>query len=339
VSARTGSNRYLVLHLPFLPAILNAFPNAQVQIGKAQTTNAMNQFFQSIPVADRVDATSRVTFLVDSRWRLSEYAALAASLSLTLQVGVEIDVGIHRSGVRHVSDLPDVLAGFVGNPVLRFGGMLGYDGHVPSAPGPPGLEETAARAAFRNVTATYQSFVDVLRSQFTMLVRNDLVFNSGGTATYPLWTTGPVNDVAAGGGILRPGTYPSMFIPDLLPAIFIAAPVLNHYDTVEIPFVTATSGSLLHGNQGLELCGGGWAADYVYPSGVQDVPIEAGPGNENLVPNQGLVMAPSMPVFGPGDWVFTYPHESDVIFDFEKILLIRGGRLQPTQWNAYPRRY
>jgi D-serine deaminase-like pyridoxal phosphate-dependent protein len=340
ISTRTGSNRFLVLHLPLLPALLAAFPTADVLVGKVLPTNAIHQFFQSVGPADRASVVARVKFLVDSRWRLEELATLATDLGVTLQVGTEIDVGIHRSGVRHVADYAAVLAGFVANASrIRFAGILGYDGHVTAAPGPPGLESTAARAAFRSVIATYQSFVDVVQRDFAMLWRDDLVLNSGGTETYSLHHVAPVNDVAAGGGMLRPGAYSSMFIPDLLPAIFLATPVLQRFDTVDIPFVSGPSSSLLRDNAGIEMFGGGWAAQYVWPASVQDVPIEAGPQNENLVPNQSLVMVPRTQALGPGDWVWLYPHQADAIFQFESILLVRGGRLQTSSWRAYPRRY
>jgi D-serine deaminase-like pyridoxal phosphate-dependent protein len=281
-----------------------------------------------------------VSFLVDSRARLEELVALAASLSLPLQVGVEIDVGLHRGGVRRPSDLPAVLAGFVANAAsIRFVGMLGYDGHIPFAPVAPGLEQPALRAAYRAVAATYQAFVDVLKSDFPSLWREDLVRNSGGSATYPLHHDGVVNDVAAGGGMLRPASYPDYLISALKPAVFIAAPVIAHFDTVELPFVARTGASLLDGQQSVTICGGGWAAVFVWPVGVNLAPLVSDPENENLVPNAALLVAPGSPIIKPGDWIFQHPRLADAIFQFENILLVRGGRLQPEHWRAYPRRY
>ncbi len=342
VSNRTNSSRFLVLHLPFLPALLTKFPNAQILIGKPQPTAAVQTFFQSIPPPAWPDAVARVRFLVDSVDRLNDLMALATTMKLPqpLQVGVEVDVGLHRGGVRSTDLLPAVLSIFATNtPKLTFAGMLGYDGHVVGAPASPGNEEAEARAAFKLATSTYQSFVDVLTSQFASLVRDDLIFNSGGSETFPLYTSGPVNDVAAGGGLLRPNSYTNTFIASLTPALFLTTPVLAHFDKLELPFINPLVSSLTDGAQGFTIYGGGWAAVFVYPPNVALAPFVSDTENENLVPNQAWMYAPPSPALGPGDWIFQQPRKADAIFQFENIMLVRGGRLQTNVWKAYPRRY
>src|SRR5262245_23534089 len=188
LSTRTGSNRVMVLHLPFLPVILGGLPMAQVLVGKPQPTAAVNQFFQAFPPGQWPALAQRVVFLADTEKRADDLAMLASTLGVTLQAGVEIDVGLHRGGVRKPSGLPAVLAKFAANPqLLSFGGMLGYDAQVANAPAAPGLEEQTAREQWKTATATYREFVDVLETQFPMLVRDDLIFNSGGSATYPIY--------------------------------------------------------------------------------------------------------------------------------------------------------
>ena len=341
ISNRTGVQRFLLLHLPFLPALLAQFPMAQVLVGKNQPINAVTTFFDSLPDAPtRADAASRVTFLVDGPTRLSELVALAGMLQLTLQVGVEIDVGLHRGGVRHPSDLPPVLQGFVQNSgSVRFMGMLGYDGHIIGSPIAPGMEEQGVRAAYKSVEGVFSDALGILQSQFGSLWRSDLIFNSGGSNTYPLHHGGVVNDVAAGGGNLRPNNYSNMFIPLLQPALFIAAPVIQQFNAVEIPFVNDVGQSFEDGNQSLALYGGGWAAVFVYPRNLSLAPLVNDPENMNLVPNQTLIVAPGDITISPGDWVFQQPRVADAIFQFQDILLVRGGRLQGNVWQAYPRRY
>lgn len=340
IRRRTGSDRFLLLHLPFLPALLEAIPTADVLVGKVQPTAAVSRFFDEIPKAARAAAASRVRFLVDGRARLDELAALAARLSLTLQAGVEIDVGLHRGGVRRPGDLPAVLDGFMAHAAsIRFAGMLGYDGHIPFAPVAPGTEKGALHAAYRAMASAYQSFVDVLESRYAALRRGDLVLNSGGSATYPLHHGGVVNDVAAGGGMLRPASYPDYVIGALQPAVFIAAPVITHYDSVELPFIARVGASLFDGQQAIAIYGGGWPAVFVWPTGVSLAPLVSDPEGWNLVPNQTLLTAPASPPIQPGDWVFQLPRLADAIFQFEEILLVRGGRLQPDRFKAYPRRY
>jgi D-serine deaminase-like pyridoxal phosphate-dependent protein len=330
VSARTGSDRFLVLHLPFLPTILGAFPTAHVLVGKPQPIAAVVKFLQAVSPAD----AQRVAFLADTPQRATELA----QLGLPLQVGVEIDVGLHRGGVPAPASLGDVLAVIAAGPVT-FAGMLGYDGHVANAPAAPGLEEYTARQQWKTATARYQAFVDAGSTQFPSLWRDDLIFNSGSTATYPLYTSGPVNDVAAGGGMLRPASYPSTFLGALAPASFIAAPVLAHYDSVDLPLIKNVSKTVWDDQQMFTIYGGGWAAEFAWPPGIDLAPLVNDPENENLVPNQTWLVGPKSPPILPDDWIFQHPRVADAIFQFEEILLVRDGRLQPTTWKAFPRRY
>ncbi len=341
VQAQTGTRKFMVLHLPFLPPILDAFPDAEVLVGKAQPTDAVARFFDAIPGAARPAAASRVQFIADSRSRLDELTALAQALGLTLDVTVEIDVGLRRSGVPEPAELPNVLAGFAEGPgAVRFTGFLGYDGHVAHAPAVGVSALKAVTDAWRKATALYQTFVDILRTQFPQLMRDDLVFNSGGSASYPMYQSGPVNDVAIGGGVVRPAAYPDVFCGALLPAIFIATPVLAHYAVGRLPFLSAEFGAwVLRNKQALTIYGGGWAANFVSPEGLELAPLVSDPENQNLVPNQTLLTAPDHVTLGPGDWVFQHPKQSDALFQFEEILLVRGGRLQEERWRAFPRRY
>lgn len=217
VQERTGSNKFMVLHLPFLPAILEAFPDADVLIGKAQPTPAVESLFEGLSTEAWPSVASRVQFIADSRTRLDELAGLARRLRLTLRVSVQIDVGLRRSGVTEPEQLPEVLAGFLANSErVRFAGFLGYDGHVAHVPVLWGSVLDAVWAAWEQATARFEAFVEVLRSQFPELVRSDLVFNSGGSASYPMYQSGPVNDVAIGGGVLRPAAYPDVFCGEMV---------------------------------------------------------------------------------------------------------------------------
>jgi D-serine deaminase-like pyridoxal phosphate-dependent protein len=341
VQGQTGSRKFMVLHLPFLSPILDAFPDADVLIGKAQPTAAVERFFDEMPDAGLPSAASRVQFIADGRTRLDELAALARHLGLTLNVTVEIDVGLRRSGVPEPGMLPDVLAGFGESPdAVRFTGFLGYDGHVAHAPALGVSPLQAVNNAWEQSTALFESYIDILRVQFPELMRDDLVFNSGGSASYPMYQSGPVNDVAIGGGVVRPAAYPDVFCGVLLPAIFIATPVLAQYPLAGLPFVSAEFGArILRYKQGITIYGGGWAANFVSPLGLEPAPLVSDPENQNLVPNQSLLTAPQHVTLAPGDWVFMHPKQSDALFQFEEILLVRGGRLQEDRWGAFPRRY
>jgi len=338
VQQKSGSQKFMVLHLPFLPGVLGKFPNADVLVGKSHLVTAIGSFFQSQPPSSWAQIASQVTFIADGLDRLQKLAMLADTLRVTLKLAIEIDVGLKRSGIDDTSLLGPMLQFFQQNAsAVQFAGFLGYDGHVPFA---PGGSLAAVQSAWNDSTAVYQSYVDVLNQQFASLVTPDLVFNSGGSATYPMYTSGPVNDVAAGGGVLRPGDYPNYVIGDLEPAIFIATPVFNVYPQPELPFFDAQqSAQVLAGQQGLTIYGGGWPAFFTYPAGIALPPLVSDPTDVAMVPNQGMVLAPSSTQVSPGDWIFYHPRQSDALFQFEEILQVRGGRLQTTTMAAYPRRY
>lgn len=341
VRARTGVDRFLVLHLPLLGDVLRAFPTADVLVGKVQPTPAIRRFFDGLPAADRAGVAARVRFLVDSRARLDELAAFARESGLLLRAGVEFDIGMHRGGVRRPDDLPPVLAGFVEHAgAIRFDCVLGYEGHVTHAPVASGLERQTALAIFRSSMSEYAAFIDVIKARFPSLWRDDLLRNSGGTTTYALHEPGGlVNDVAMGGGLLRPESYSNLFIAALEPALFIAAPVIVHFDRVELPFVEPQSAAIFDGKQSYSIYGGGWAAVFVSPPGAELEPLVSYVENRNLIPNLSVVMSPASPPLGPGDWVFQQPRLGDAIFQFEDVLLVRGGRLLPERWRAIPHRY
>lgn len=342
VSSRSGSASFMVLHLPLLPALLARFPGADVLVGKCHLTSAVRAFFDDIPVDERADAAARVTFLADDGAQLDELVALAGALGLTLKVAIELDVGLGRSGVEGPEDLPALLDRLLATSAVRFAGFLGYDGHIAYTSG----TREALDRAWADAMARYQAFVDVLNGggYDALAALPDLVFDGGGSATYPMYAGRgtPVNDVAAGGGVLRPGAYPDHVLDALRPAVFIATPVLQRYASPRLPgFSAAASAAILDGRQGLTIQGGAWPGRWTYPEDVRPLPAPLfhDPGDVNLVPNQGLVTAPPDLAIGPGDRVFYHPRQSDALFLFERIHVVRGGRLQRETMAAYPRRY
>ena len=341
VSSRSGSERFMVLHLPFLLDLLGRFPSAEVLVGKCHLTSAVRAFLESVPASDRGAVASRVTFLADDPTQLDELVALAIDLGITLRLALELDVGLGRSGVRETSELETMLDVFLGTTAVRFAGFLGYDGHI--AHSPTGTV-AAMEESWELATARYRAFVDVLNGPRYDALSSlpDLVFNGGGTSSYPMYAgrDTPVNDVATGGGVLRPGSYPDLVISALKPAIFIATPVLQQYDSPQIPFFTpAQSAGIVEGRQGLTIQGGGWPAFFTYPADIRPAPLVSDATDLIMVPNQGLVTAPPGLSIGPGDWVFYHPRQSDVLFQFERVAQVRGGRLQSETMAAYPRRY
>jgi D-serine deaminase-like pyridoxal phosphate-dependent protein len=351
--AAGGGASFLVLHLPLLPALLEAFPEADVIVGKTQLTSAIASCFAALGEdVDRAAVASRVVFLADDADRLAELVELADALGVTLRIAVEIDVGLRRSGLRDPDELRPILGAFLAATAsVELAGLFGYDGHVAHVP--RGTRE-AAEAEWIATNERYDAFVRVLREDaFTPLVHADLIFHSGGTTTHPIYARPPretaVNDVATGGGVLRPGDYPSHFLRDLrgsrdlAPAIFVAAPVLRVYGDDGAPpalpfFTDAQNAAIFAGRQALAVYGGGWASYFTFPE-VGPPPFAGGGGGPSWVPNLGLLTAaPDVPI-AAGDWIYFHPTSSEVIFQFERVRLVRGGRLLAETLAPYPRRY
>lgn len=337
------TNEFLVLHLPFLPALLEYIPSAQVLIGKSHLTRAVDSFLSGYAAGPERDAVaSQVTFLADNPTRLTELLTLARGLALgvPLRLAIEIDVGLRRSGVSDPTEFEAMLDIFARETgAIEFVGLLGYDGHI--AHGTQGADLVDATwNAWGDSTAVYQSYVDILEARG--MLRPDLIFNSGGTASFPMYTgmATPVNDVATGGGILRPEGYPNRMIQALRPAIFIATPVFAQFSEPQVPFYSReSSANALAGLQGLTIQGGSWRSSFTYPPEVRPAPLPTAPSGPPMVPNQSFVVAPASPTIDPGDWIFFHPEHADALFQFEQIHLVEDGRLLDTTWAAYPRRY
>ena len=340
VQQKSGSQKFLVLHLPFLPGILSTFPNADVLVGKSHLWIAIQTFFTSQPKASWPAIAKRVTFIADNMQRLTDLVTVANNLGIVLKLCPSSSMWV-SGGAASPTPASSLRCLRSFSRTRQQCSLPGSSGTTDTWPSRPAARSAQCRArGTMQRPHTPQSYVDILNQQFPALVTPNLVFNSGGSATYPMYTSGPVNDVAAGGGVLRPGDYPNYVIGALQPAIFIATPVFKVYPAPELPFFTAEqSATLFKGLQGVTIYGGGWPAFFTYPAGIQGAPFTFDPTDYAMVPNQGMVTAPASAVISPGDWVFYHPRQSDALFQFEQIMQVRGGRLQTTTMAAYPRRY
>lgn len=319
---RTASQRLMAFHIPYVRLLLDAFPRVDVLMGKPLLGVAVKEFFAGLDTDARRDAADRVQWLCDTPARLEELVRIASSLGLRLRLNVEIDVGLHRGGVRAGPTLDELLGGIAATDSCRFSGFMGYDAHVPFMPAP---DEAFARAMER-----YRLCIDQLQSDYLSLAGvEQLTFNSGGSKTYFRFSDETVNDVAAGSAVVRPSTFD--VLEQHQPALFIATPVFRKFPRFsKEPPARETAMSLY-------LYGGGWAADVAHPP---DIAIGAGadPGNQNLLPNQCLYETHMDTSLDIGDFVFLQPQQGDALFQFEETLVVRGGEVVD-RFTPLPRRY
>ena len=346
IKARIGTNKFMVVHEPFLRVILENFePGIDILLGKPLPVFACEEFFNDIPAALSERAQKEIQWLVDTDVRMQEYLDFASQKGLTLRVSVELDIGLHRGGVDSFEQLDAILKIIQANPDrLIFSGYMGYDGHVAAAPGIFTSARQAALAEFAENMAVYQGYIEHGRQHFPKLFSGNLAFNSGGSSTYSLFGQAPfITDVGIGGAVLRPASYPALFLGDLQPAEFVATPMIKLWKGAVIPYIEGLAGFLRWWNPNDQcsfgIYGGSWAGAIVAPPELHaQMLTSTDPANENLVTNQSILNGSRKVGWGMGDFAFYYPKQSDAMFQFEDILLIRDGRVTGC-WKVFDVRY
>jgi len=276
---------------------------------------------------------------------MQEYLDFATKNGLTLRVSIELDIGLHRGGVDSMEQLDAILKIIQSNPKhLTFSGFMGYDGHVASAPGIFNSARKAALAEFADNMAVYQGYIEHGHQHFPELFSGSLTFNSGGSSTYSLFGQAPfITDIGIGGAVLRPSSYPALFLGDLLPAEYVATPMIKQWKGALIPYLEGLAGFFRWWNPNDQcsfgIYGGSWAGEIVAPPKLHaQMLTSTDPANENLVTNQSILNGSRKVGWGLGDFAFYYPKQSDAMFQFEDILLIRKGKVIGT-WQVFDIRY
>jgi D-serine deaminase-like pyridoxal phosphate-dependent protein len=343
---KIGTNKFMIVHEPFLKVLLDHFePGIDILLGKPLPVFACEEFFGEIPRAAWQRAQQEIQWLVDTDVRMREYLDFASQNGLSLRVSIELDIGLHRGGVDSVDRLDAMLNIVQANPQhLTFSGFMGYEGHVTAAPGIFTSARRAALAEFAENMAVYQGYIEYGRRHFPELFKGHLTFNSGGSTTYSLFGQAPfISDIGIGGAVLRPSSYSDLFLGDLLPAEFVATPMIKQWPGAIIPFLEGLAGVFRWWNPNDQVSfgiyGGSWAGAIVAPPELHPQMLTStDPANENLVTNQSILNGSRKVQWGLGDFAFYYPKQSDAMFQFEDILLIRDGKVTGT-WAVFDVRY
>ena len=324
VLERNGTDRVMVFSEGMLVALLERFGlGIDVLMGRPLASRAVAR------IAARSDLPlERVRFLVDGPARQAELARVAAEIGRPLGVAIELDVGLRRGGVADREALVDLLARITGTP-LRFGGYMGYDGHVPFAP--PGFD---ADQEFARVHARYARLVDAGRRAFPALHQGgDLVYDSGGSRTYARYHDGldsPVDDVSVGSALLYPGHFADLSDAGLRRATFLASPVLKVVAPARVPFAGAVLPALAEWDATWQVAcflqGGDFPGALAFPERLARNPLAPGPDRvRNLLPNQSQWLA-ERGALEEGDLVFFHPGEGDGIRWLAGLDVFKGGR-------------
>ena len=323
IMKRSGTRRLMVFHQPFLNAVAAAHATADVLIGKPLPVAAAGRFYaRHAPGA--FDPSRQLQWLIDTPERLRQYAELARGRGLQLQVNVEIDVGLHRGGLRAPRELVEMLRAIEAEPRLTFRGLMGYDPHVAKL---PDLLGSQARE-FERVQARYRSFLDAWRAHGGGSGEEELLLNAAGSPTYPFWrqVDGIANDISAGSGLVKPLDFDLDSLSDLVPALFVATPVLKAWDGLHVPGFESVGRlqRLWNPNRARTffVYGGYWMARPVSPPGLSENPIFGHSTNQEMLNGSARVE------LGVDDYVFYRPTQSEfVMLQFGEIAAVRGGRI------------
>lgn len=321
LSRSLATQRFMLFHQPHLNQLARARPDADLLLGQPLPVAAALAFYQQLPAHARFDPTQQLTWLIDSPQRLSEYAELARALDQPLQIAFEIDIGLARGGFATPQALGEALAWLQAtNAPLRVRGLMGYDGHIGHAP--PWASQAGA---FAEATARYRAFL--ASAQASPLWPAKPLLNGAGSLTYARHADGdsPLNEVAVGSALLKPGAYDSESLAEHSPALWIASPVLKAQGGA-LPYLSTVQ-PLLQGwdrnrQRAVYVQGGDWPAEPVSPAGLaHDALYKRSANQERLIGSQGTALRVD-------DWVFLRPEQAQGLFEaFSELRLLRHGRL------------
>lgn len=319
VSGALKTDRFMTFNAPMLQALTEAFPGADQLLGKPFPVQAAAHFYSN----HRSNAQGRIAWLIDTNARLAEYAALAKARSLTLEISLELDVGLHRGGFVPGADLRDALRLIHDSPHLTLHGVMGYEAHVAKLPEGLGLRNRARQKAW----ATYDATLSQAREVFGADHVARMTRNAAGSPTFRLYRdTAIANEVAVGSALVRPTDFDTDLLRHYAPALFIATPALKVLGPMQTPVLERLDRILnaLNPNRRTRVFihGGAWKAHPVDPPGLRP---NATYGRSS---NQELLTGGARLDLAPDDFVFLRPTQAEaVLLQFGDIAVFEEGAI------------
>jgi D-serine deaminase-like pyridoxal phosphate-dependent protein len=162
----------------------------------------------------RIASLGRVAVAVDDASNADELATAARAAGSEIGVLVEVDVGLHRAGVRSVAAAVELGTHVAGQPGVRLDGLLGYEGHCMLEPDRATRIEKA-RAANDVLIAAADAFNEA--------GLNTAIVAGGGLGTWDITGANPrITEIHAGSYI-----FTDAFHTNLVPGFEVALTVLS----------------------------------------------------------------------------------------------------------------
>jgi len=306
VMEAAGSQRLMVFHQPFLNQVAAHFPQADILLGKPMPVVAARNFYRNF-TGGGFDPAQQLRWLLDTPERVTQYAALAQGLGQDMRVCIELDVGLHRGGVRSDAQLIAMLDLLSASQRLHFCGFMGYEPHIVKVPlgSPEGHRDKAM--------AVYQHYIDVAQAHLGQRWPQDALLNAGGSPTYQMYNEGnyPINELATGSCLVMPTDFDMPTLADHEQACFIATPVLKALDTLEIPGIDLGAVQSLwdpNRRRTFFTYGGYWMAKHESPPGLATNSLFGRSTNQEMLNGSRNID------LQPDDWVFLRPTQSEFVF-------------------------
>lgn len=295
---------------PMLTALLKAEGETDHLIGKPLPVRSAARALASCP-----DAADRVQWLIDTPDRLRDYLELADQTQSVLRFSLELDIGLHRGGLRP-EEIPEVTQKIQDHPLARLSGVMGYEAHLAKLPG--FLSSRAARTSAQ----TYRQAKDALPDQGA-----GLCLNTGGSLTFQSYTSqGAATEIAFGSVLVKPSDFDHRTTNAFQPAAFIATPVLKTMPGNGLPGLDF----LPWRKTDIAVFGGHYLARPVYPDGFAYSAIF---GRSS---NQEVWIGPTASAASPGVIALLRPSQSEVVLNqFGTILAVRGKKVVE-EWPTLP---
>ncbi|WP_281557014.1 alanine racemase [Thalassomonas sp. RHCl1] len=325
IMEKSGTNKLMVFHQPFLSQIARDYPDSDLLLGKPMPVKAAQRFYQLQGENPAFNPQRQLQWLIDSEHRLSQYLALAKQLSVKMRINIELDVGLHRGGVQSLGELNKLLTQIKENGEhLIFAGFMGYDAHVVKVPG----VLKSQQAAFEESQQFYQASINFLYHNFPDLKSDRLCFNGAGSPTLALHKEKSVaNELSAGSCLVKPTSFDVPTLAQFKPAAYIATPVLKKMAGTRLPSAEFARDLFSMWDKNMQqtffIYGGNWQADYESPQGLQDNTLYGQSTNQQIVNGSDKVN------LFVDDHVFLRPAQSEAVFlQFGQLKTLRDGRLQ-----------
>ena len=320
VMQQSGSNRLMLFHQPFINQVAAQSPRADILLGKPMPVAAAHNFYRSF-AGGSFNPERQLRWLIDTPQRLAQYEALATGLGESMQVCIELDVGLHRGGVNNDEQLLQMLESLTQSTHLHFCGFMGYEPHIVKIP-------VGDTLTYRDLAVSrYQHFLTLARGYLGDAWPEAAVLNAAGSPTYQLYDEGdfPFNELAAGSCLVKPTDFDLPTLADHRPAAYIATQVLKVMDTPRIPGIDLGGlQAAWNPNRARSFFtyGGYWKAKPESPRGLSNNALLGRSTNQDLFNGSAGI---DLQV---DDWVFLRHTQSEFVFlQFGDIAVYDDGEI------------